>query len=179
MGLINLFRKYENRPRIKIAPTAFDIIIDGISFVLLLLMLFAVFQNYADLPNLVPSHFGADGLADEYGNKMVVWLLPSIGILIFIGSIILNNFPHKFNYLVAITKENAKQQYAIGTRIVRFSNLFVMAIFFYISNKTINIALQKSEASLNAWFSPIIIILILVGLVAVVIFSVLKNKKGR
>ncbi|MCF6213809.1 MAG: DUF1648 domain-containing protein [Flavobacteriaceae bacterium] len=173
--LINWFKKYDNRPKLKIKPTAFDIIIDAISFVLLLLMGLMIFQNYSDLPNSIPTHFGIVGAVDEYGRKQMIWLLPGIGFIAFVGMAILNKFPHKFNYLVNITQQNAKQQYTIGTRIVRFTNLFVMAVFFYISNKTLNIALHKSPPSLEVWFAPTILSVIIVGIIVIVITSVLKK----
>ncbi|PIV19405.1 MAG: hypothetical protein COS42_00425, partial [Flavobacteriales bacterium CG03_land_8_20_14_0_80_35_15] len=59
--LINLFKKYDERPRIKIEATVLDKILDGCSLVFLLLMLAMVFQNYADLPNQIPTHFGDKG----------------------------------------------------------------------------------------------------------------------
>jgi len=175
--LINWFKKYDNRPKLKIKPTAFDIIIDAISFVLLVLMLFTVIQVYADLPNSIPIHFGSGGLVDEYGDKQLIWLLPGIGFIAFVVMIILNKFPHKFNYLVRITEQNAKQQYTIATHIVRFVNLIMTLIFFYITDKTLNIALQKSAPTLGKWFAPTILSVVIVVIIVIVVVSVFKNKK--
>jgi len=177
MGFVNLFKKFEDRPRIKIEPTALDKIIDALSLVLLVLMLVTVFQNYGHLPDKIPTHFNSAGEVNDYGNKQMIWLLPAIGLAMSIGMFFLNKMPHNFNYLVKITPENAKQQYTIGTRIIRFTNLFVMVVFYYISYKTVDITLHETAPVLNKWFSPIIMTLTIGGLIAVVLISVLQNNK--
>jgi len=177
MGFVNLFKKFEDRPRIKIEPTALDKIIDALSLVLLVLMLVTVFQNYAQLPDKIPTHFNGAGNANDYGKKQMIWLLPGLGVLLFVGMFILNKFPHNFNYMVKITPQNAKQQYTIGTRIIRFTTLFVMALFYYISYKTVDITLHGTEPTLNKWFSPLIMIITIGGLIAIVLTSILQNKK--
>jgi len=179
MGFVNLFKKYENRPRIKIESTAFDKIIDALSLVLLVLIWATVFLNYTDLPAKIPMHFNAAGEIKEYGNKQMIWLLPAIGIVLFILFFFLNKIPHKFNYLVKITPQNAKQQYTIGTRIIRFTNLFVMGLFYYIVYKTVAITQATGETTLNKWFSPLIMFVSIGGLVVIAIVSIVSNKKKK
>lgn len=177
MGLINLFRKYEDRPRIKIEPTAFDKILDGIAFVFLLLMLVMVSQHYGNFPEKIPTHFGNAGAVIEYGSKQTILILPTLGVFIFIMMLILNQFPYKFNYLVKITPENAAKQYRLGTRIVRFANVFVMGIFYYTSYKIVNISLHQTTPTLDKWFVPLVLGIAILGTISIYIISLLKNKK--
>lgn len=177
MGFVNLFKKYENRPRIKIEPTAFDKILDASSVVLLVLIWVTVLMNYTDLPAKIPMHFNDAGEVNEYGNKQMIWLLPAIGIVLFLLLYFLNKMPHNFNYLVKITPQNAKQQYTIGTRIIRFTSLFVMGVFYYIVYKTVAITLGTDATTLNKWFSPLIMFISIGGIIAIAIASVTFNKK--
>ncbi len=179
MGFINLFKKYENRPRIKIEPTALDKIVDALSLVLVVLIWVTVFQNYADLPAKIPIHFNAAGEVNEYGNKQMIWLLPGIGMALFLLLFFLNKMPHNFNYLVKITPQNAKQQYIIGTHIIRFTNLFVMSIFYYIVYKTLAITQSTGAATLDKWFSPLIMFVSIGSLVVIALVSVILNKKSK
>lgn len=39
---------------------------------------------FTDLPEIIPSHFGFDGVADGFSNKKSIWLLPIISTGIFI-----------------------------------------------------------------------------------------------
>ncbi len=167
MGFINLFRKYEDRPRIN----------DALAFVFLLLMLVMVSQHYADLPEKIPTHFGSGGTVDEFGSKQTILILPTLGVFIFIMMLVLNRFPHKFNYLVKITPENAAQQYRLGTRIIRFANVFVMGIFYYTSYKIVNISLYQTTSALDKWFVPLILGIAILGTISIFIISLLKNKK--
>ncbi len=179
MGFINIFKKYEDRPRIKIEPTALDKILEATSLVLLVLIWVTVIFNYESLPLKIPMHFNAAGEVNDYGNKQMIWLLPSLGLVLFVALFFLNKIPHKFNYLVKITPENAKQQYTIGIRIIRFTNLFVMALFYYIVYKTVSITMGTGSETLSTWFSPFIMFLSIGGLITIAIVSVAFNKKAK
>ncbi|MFK5890775.1 MAG: DUF1648 domain-containing protein [Flavobacteriaceae bacterium] len=179
MDFVNLFKKYEDRPRLKIEPTAFDKILDASSLVLVVLIWVTVFQNYADLPAKIPMHFNATGEVNEYGNKQMIWLLPGISIALFLLLYFLNKMPHNFNYLVKITPQNAKQQYTIGTRIMRFTNLFVSGLFYYIVYKTVAITQGTGASTLDKWFSPLIMFISIGGIVAIGVISVAFNKKSK
>ncbi|NCP21193.1 MAG: DUF1648 domain-containing protein [Zetaproteobacteria bacterium] len=177
--LINLFKKYDERPRIKIEATVLDKILDGCSLVFLLLMLAMVFQNYADLPSQIPTHFGDKGNVDDYGKKQSILILPVLGIALFVGLIFLYKIPHKFNYIVKITPKNAEQQYRLATRMMRFVNLFVMLIFYFIVYKIINSANNKTTPVMDKWFTPMVLAIAMIGGLSVFALSLLKNKKSK
>ncbi len=179
MGLFNLFRKYEDRPRIKIEPTAFDKILEALALVFLLLLLVMVLQHYTDLPEKIPTQFDNAGAVIEYGSKHTILILPTLGVVIFIMMLILNRFPHKFNYLVKITPQNAPQQYRLGTSIIRFANLFVMGIFYYTSYKIVNISLHQTTPTLDKWFVPLVLGIAIFGTISIYIVSLIKNKKQK
>ncbi|SDS00281.1 Protein of unknown function [Formosa sp. Hel1_31_208] len=118
-----------NRPKIEVPVDGIDIIVDSISATLLLLMIIYTILSYDDLPEIIPSHFNAKGEIDGHSEKQMLWLLPVLGIVTFIGLFILNKYPQIHNYMVNITQDNALKNYRLSTRIVRFTNLFMMLTF--------------------------------------------------
>jgi len=177
MGIINWFKKQDDRPVIKIEPKAIDKIVDALALVFLLLLLVVVFQYYPHLPNLIPTHFGKNGQVDDFGSKNTILLLPALAVFLFVLLQVLNKFPHKFNYLVKITPKNAKKQYRLGTRIMRFTNLFVMLVLYYTVNKIIKISINQKTPAIDKWFMPAIVGITVVGLLIALIASLLNNKK--
>ncbi|WP_460218122.1 DUF1648 domain-containing protein [Psychroserpens sp. MEBiC05023] len=140
-----------NRPKIKVPLQALDIILDLISITLLILMLAYVIMSYADLPETIPSHFNGKGEVDGYSDKSMLWLLPGLGIVMYIGLFILNKYPHIHNYMVNITEDNALKNYRFSTRIVRITNVFVVALFSFISYSMIQGA-KHEHFELGNWF---------------------------
>jgi len=176
---INLFKKYKDRPKIKIEPTAFDKIIDALSFVFLILLVVMVIQHYPDLPERIPTHFDKTGQADEFGPKTSILLLPVLTLTLFAVLKVVGKFPHKFNYVVKITPENAESQYKLGTRIMRFVNLFVMLVLYYTAYKVINTSMSQETPTLDKWFAPVVLGVSIFGVIAIFVLSFLKNKKTQ
>ncbi|MDP2088324.1 MAG: DUF1648 domain-containing protein [Flavobacteriaceae bacterium] len=147
---------YKNRPKIKIVKTAFDGLIDWFNIILLVVYFVYVYLQHQHLPDMIPTHFGANGIPDDFGPKSSIWILPIIAFIILIGMRILSHYPHQLNYWVKITEENAPKQYRFGIHILRFASLYVMLLFFYISYATINIALSSEINKLGNWFLPVV-----------------------
>jgi uncharacterized membrane protein len=144
------------RPKIKVPLEGLDIILDITSATLLIFLIVFTIISYPELPDTIPSHFNAKGEADGYSSKSTLWMLPGLGIILFFGMYILNKFPHIHNYMVNITEENALKNYRLSTRIVRFSNLFVMLTFGIIMYSMIASA-KNNNSDLSHWILPFII----------------------
>lgn len=151
----------KERPRIKIELTVVDKIIEVISSVLLIAIWILTITNYRNLPETIPIHFDNNGVADGFGNKSMLFHLPIVATVIFIGLTILNKFPHSFNYLQQITIENAFKQYRNATRMMRVMKLIMMSVFGLISYQVIKHAEGEIEG-LGIWFLPLVLISIFV-----------------
>ncbi len=145
-----------NRPKIKVPFETVDIIVELISVTLLIGMLVYVAISYSDLPEIIPSHFNAQGEVDGYSKKMMIWLLPVIGAVLYVGLFILNKYPHIHNYMVNITEENALKNYRFSTRIVRITNLFVIITFAIVVYAMIQSA-HGHHIEFGSWFLPFVI----------------------
>lgn len=146
----------KNRPLIKIKLQLLDIIIEIAGWLTIIAIWGLLFVNYNDLPETIPTHFDAKGKADNFGSKDNIINLQVVLTLLFIGMTILNSFPHKLNYIVQITKENAKRQYVYATRLIRVLKLVIAFIFGLLFYKTIQ-NIYGEAIGLGTWFFPLTI----------------------
>lgn len=153
-----------NRPKIELEKDTLDLFVEATGVVLLLALIVLPIVFYSQLPEKIPTHFGADGTADNYGSKDSIWFLPVIGTILFVGMFILNKHPHIFNYPTRITVDNAKRQYKNATKLIRFLNTTVVLVFTYITFSTINITLGKQEG-LGTYFLLAFLALVFVPVV--------------
>lgn len=84
---------------------------------------------YPGLPETIPVHLNARGEVDGFGQKWMFLLLPAIGVILFLGMSWITRFPHRFNYPVNITEDNASQQYANAARMIRVMKLSLAVLF--------------------------------------------------
>jgi hypothetical protein len=91
----------------------------------------------------------------------MIFTLPLVATVLFVGLTILNRFPHIFNYSGDITKDNALRQYTNATRLIRYLKVIIVVIFGLISYQTINHANGQTEG-LGLWFLPLTLGLIFI-----------------
>jgi len=163
------------RPRIRIEPDSFDMIVEFVSVIFLIFLIVIPLRYYGSLPEKIPTHFDGSGTPDGYGSKSTLWLLPAIGFILWIGITILVRFPHIFNYPVQITAENAETQYRLATRLMRILKTVILIMFTFISYMTIKTALGTA-GGLGTFFLPVFLVL---TFGVIIIYFVRANRKTR
>ena len=148
-----------SRPKIKVKKEPVDWALESTGFIAILLLFGIPAYFYKDLPETIPLHFGLEGLPDNTGSKSNIWIVPGIGLVIYVGLAVLNRHPYIFSYPVKITRENAAEQYKKACRVIRLLNTIIAISFCYISYSTIMIAKGKKD-SLGNYFIPVFIVLI-------------------
>lgn len=149
------------RPKLKIALSKSDKIIEIIGLMTLIsLWLFVIF-NYSKLPNTIPTHFVSSSQPDRYGGKINLLMLPIVPSVIFIGFSILNKFPHIFNYPTDISEENALKYYTLATRMIRVMKLIIVVIFGIIALRTIQLATGQID-KIGIWLLPLVLGLVFI-----------------
>jgi len=131
-------------------------------WILLLTLWIYIFLQYKNLPISIPTHFALDGTPDGYSNKENIFLLPAIITILFSLMTILNNFPHIYRYMVTITPINARQNYLMATKKVRFLKFILVILFCFISFQSIRVALNQSEGLGKGLLPAILIIFIII-----------------
>lgn len=164
----------EKLPRVKIELSSIDKTIEIAGWLILVVIWGLVLYHYSALPAEIPTHFYAAGVADKYGSKATILLLPVIGTIMFVGLTVLNNFPHVFNYPTRITPQNAAKQYSMATKFIRLLKTILLIVFLIILYLTIQTATGKTNG-LGHWFLPFCLVAIFAP-IAVYIFMSLKMK---
>ena len=164
----------ETRPKLKIKPTASGKILEFTCYCLLSAMWLLVIYSYFKLPDNIPVHYDGSGQVTDHGNKIMLFILPVVATLIFLGLSFLIKRPHILNYIQPITKENCIQQYTIAASMLRFMKFAILLIFFLIILLTYFTAMGITKG-LGSWFLPFALSLIIIA----PIYFVIKSKYKR
>ena len=107
-------------------------IIDLLCGLLLIGITIWVACRYAALPDKIPTHYGADGVIDGYGNKSAIWIL--IVIMWFLVGVVslAELFPRFWNIPVKVTKDNHGQLIALIWHFLSITKLLVASLFAYL-----------------------------------------------
>ena len=155
-----IFRKRHNlepdRPILKLEMGPADLILEILAIVSIRCFIGFTLYYSSRLPEAVPTHFNASGEPDDYGSKATLWMLPVVAIVIYTILTLIGRIPEKFNYPVSITPANARREYTLRTRLLRYLKLALILMFFLISYKTVMVALGSS-GGLGIWFLPVFI----------------------
>ncbi|MDX1314766.1 MAG: DUF1648 domain-containing protein [Eudoraea sp.] len=122
-----------------------------------LLMAFVVLGSYyGSLPKIIPIHFNAQGIADGFGNKSTLWVVPVLAFLMCLGLFQLNRS------LPKIKPNIENKEYITLTRVNSILSLLVALSFSYITIRSVYIATTGS-GGLGSWFLPVFCISFIVG----------------
>lgn len=160
----------EERPKLKIQPSPMDQVLELLGWGVLLALWVWTGTSYSSLPDTIPTHFNAAGVADGFGRKVSIVGLPVIATLLYVGLTVLNRFPHIFNFPTSITQDNALRQYTNATRMIRYLKLILVLVFAWISFQTIQQA-NGTDEGLGLWFLPLTLVLVFMPLLYFVIKS--------
>jgi len=163
-----------NGPKINIPQQPVDQLIEVLGLVSLILLLVLPLFYLDRLPDEIPVKFDLSGRAYAFRSKAHLWIMPAAGLLIFSGLSFLVRFPHRFNYPVRVTDENASRLYRIGTRTISMLKTLLVTMFLYINLNTIYSALGE-EPEMGRLVIPGFIIMILL-LTGAMIYKMIRNK---
>ena len=141
------------RPRINIGVTLFDFIIEITGLVAVLAIWGSLAVTYSGLPDAIPIHYNM-GQVDKPGGKNSIFILPALATVLFVGMKILCRFPHRFNYPVKITENNAFLQYRNMAKMIRCLTLAIILVFGYIFFHTV-LNTGENTAGIVIWFLPV------------------------
>jgi uncharacterized membrane protein len=125
------------------APNQRPVISLGLSPALLAVELAGAF--WGALPDRIPIHFALGGLADAWGDKVAIWMLPALATIIFAVLTAVSRYPHTFNYRVRITQENARQQYLLARGLLVWLKAEICWLFAFVVRQQILVALGNAQ----------------------------------
>lgn len=145
---------YPERPRIKIERGVVDMVIDVIAIGAIAATIGLIAFHWSRLPERIPHHFDLAGKPDAWGGRWLLVILPVISILLCISLTAVSRIPHRFNYLWAITPENAESQYRIALSMLAILKVIIAIMFAYMTWITIRVS-QESAPGLGLLFMPV------------------------
>ena len=158
------------KPKIELTLSTLDRSLELFSNILLIVMWLLTIFVFIKSPTIIPTHFNASGVPNDYGNKNSMLLLPVIATFIFFVITWLNKYPHLLNYGTTITVDSARKQYAQATTLLRFLKLGILIIFTLLILLTY-LTSTGTISNLGNWFLPTLIVLMLVPVAIPIIIS--------
>lgn len=162
----------ENRPILKLETGPSDLILEILATISLLCFFGYILYQYQFLPGTIPTHFDATGTPDDYGRKDTLWVLPAVALIVYLILTFVSRIPHQFNFPFKITPANARRQYTLSIRLLRYLKLVIVLIFFHLAYATVEIARNPGK-TIGLWFLPVLIIGIFIP---IIIYFVLAHR---
>lgn len=112
---------------------------------------------WGKLPDEIPGHFNGAGEVDRWGTKIELFILPFIGLLLWVLMGLLEKVPHLHNYPARLNESNVERFYLNSRKLLNEIKNICLMIFAIISFQMVQIALGEAQ-SLGWWFLPLVII---------------------
>lgn len=119
----------EERPKLKIELSLTDKFLEVSGWVLLIILWAILILKYSGITETFKSHGHNTAMPENSENLFLDLILPVVGSMLYAGMTILNKFPWNFNYPTKITTQNARRQYTIATKLIRYLKFMVALTF--------------------------------------------------
>lgn len=162
------------RIKLNIPLSALEKALETVSLFTVLAMLVVQFLLWKEIPDKIPTHFGASGLPDAWGGKGSLLFVPIVEIFLYILLTLVGKLPHTFNYIVEITEKNARFQYQNARTMISWLKAELVIVFGYIQWRTIQVGLGHATG-LGAGFL-LVFLLFLFGTIGIYIYRMTRNK---
>ena len=133
------------RPVISLRLSPLSIAGELAAAIAILLAVLIIVHFWAVLPDRIPIHFGFSGKPDAWGDKLMIWLLPTVATIMFVTLTAVSRYPHTFNYPVRITEENARHQYLLARSFLVWLKAEICWLFAFIVRQQILVALGNAQ----------------------------------
>ncbi len=117
--------------------------------------------NLKNLPDMVPSHFGFDGVIDGYmkGSESILIYI-GIGIIMSILCNVVAIYPNKFLSDSKINENNKEKQYHLFSKFMRILGLEIIVIFSFFQYEITKASINGVETIGTSYIFILFIILI-------------------
>lgn len=152
------------RPILKLPKTRSEKIWDYIGGSIFILSIFYIILAWGKLPDEIPGHFNGLGEVDRWGSKIELFILPFIGLFLWIVMWLLEKAPYMHNYPSRLDESNVKAFYLNSRKILNQVKNICLILFAFISIQMVRIGLGEVN-SLGWWFLPIVLIGVFISII--------------
>ena len=142
---------FKNQPKTPIKPSKTDLLVMRLGWLIVALNFILVAVFFLNLPETIPTHFNIKGIADGYGNKNDIWMLPLLNLITYLGLTLLITKvkPHHYNYPIKVTEENAPIVYGLSLKMLVWLNFGIAILFTLLSLHTLLLAKEITTIDLG------------------------------
>lgn len=138
----------------RVKNTVFQTVLEIITLMVLVAMVLTILIAWRELPEEVPVHYNFKGIADGWGSKNTLLVIPIIGVVMVVGIFILSRLPKLWNMAVTPGKNTKEQLYTSTKNMIACLNLEVSLVFFYLTY-------SMDQSTLSPYFLPVELVVIL------------------
>ncbi|MDR3584250.1 MAG: DUF1648 domain-containing protein [Desulfosporosinus sp.] len=164
----------EKRPRVEIRRSFIEMLFELGAIIGVIVSLIIPIKAWSSLPNKIPAHYNMTGQVDRWGSKYEIFILVIAIVLIYFLMTLSSRYPHRFNYLIDITEQNAEAQYHLVRLMVQVLKAEVIWILVYIQWISVKGAMGKGMGLGTAFLS--ISLLLVFGTIGVYIWRSFRVK---
>lgn len=163
-----------DRPVLHLPRTKSEWIADILGLIFFISSIIFLMIAWSTIPDQVPGHYNAAGEVDRWGSKYELFILPIIGVFLWLMMAIFEKFPHIHNYPARINEANAEAFYITSRKMLNATKNICLILFGLILIQSIRVALGWTD-SLGIWFLPVFLLAtILPAIVALIKFRRIK-----
>ncbi|MEG0307598.1 MAG: DUF1648 domain-containing protein [Clostridium sp.] len=155
----------------KVSFTKFQKFIECITLLVLLGSIIYLAVSWDSIPSIIPSHFNAKGIPDDWSGKGSLLAMPIISIILYTLLTTITFFPSIWNTPVEVTEKNRTFVHDNLRTMVCILKLIIISDFAYIS-----VCAATQQGSLSSWFLPILLISTF-GTLTIFITRIVKGNK--
>lgn len=161
------------RPKLHIPRTRTEIALEVVGVAAMAGLVVFALRAWPTLPASVPVHFGVSGRADAWGGRDSLLALLGLSFAFYAGLSVLERFPHRYNYPVPVTAENAPRLYLLGRQLILTLKVLLSASFAALFGAVVMIS-RGQLTTLTGWYLPTV----LVSLGIVLAFAIVKMMRA-
>lgn len=135
----------KNQPKLDIEKSSYTRILEYAAWIILAFITGYLILNYSNIQDRIPIHFNLRGEADGFGGKSTLWFLIILLFGLHLMMTTISRYPHTFNYIVKITKDNAIKQYNTAINMMLELNLCIVLFLSYGIYSVIKSSLSESS----------------------------------
>ncbi len=145
------------RPVLKLPKTKYEKFLDIVGGGIFIVSIIFIISQWNTLPEEIPAHFNGAGEVDRWGSKIELFILPGIGIFLWIFLGFLEKVPYMHNYPARLKESNVEAFYLNSRKILNEIKNLCLILFAVISCEIVLVALGKVDG-LGWWFLPVVLI---------------------
>jgi hypothetical protein len=133
--------------------STFDWVCEAIAIAALAGMIGLITANWANLPDQMPTHFGASGKPDGWGSKNTLWLLTFVNAGMYIVMTLASRYQRLINLPFRVDRDAPEVQQSLRTMVIVLK-AGLMVLLLYIAWAMVNSGLGRADG-LGPGFLPV------------------------